>query len=74
MPTERLRIAPPPVEPVPPQHSLIQVLFPVVGGVGIFGFALVYGNSLFLYIALSKGPANLGMAKFQLSSVEQKLS
>jgi len=31
-------------------------------------------DSLFLYIALSKGPANLGMAKFQLSSVEQKLS
>ena len=31
-------------------------------------------DSLFLYIALSKGPANLGMAKFQLSSVERKLS
>ena len=31
-------------------------------------------ESLFLYVALSKGPANLGMAKFQLSSVEQKLS
>lgn len=28
---------------------------------------------LFLYLALSKGPANLGMAKFQLSSAEQKL-
>jgi hypothetical protein len=31
-------------------------------------------DSLFLYLALSKGPANLGMAKFQLSSAEQKLS
>lgn len=31
-------------------------------------------DSLFLYMALSKGPANLGMAKFQLSGVEQKLS
>ncbi len=30
-------------------------------------------DSLFLYLALSKGPANLGMAKFQLSSAEQKL-
>ena len=31
-------------------------------------------DSLFLYLALSKGPANLGMAKYQLSSAEQKLS
>lgn len=31
-------------------------------------------DSLFLYLALSKGPANLGMAKIQLSSAEQKLS
>ena len=30
-------------------------------------------DSLFLYLALSKGPANLGMAKFQLASAEQKL-
>lgn len=31
-------------------------------------------DSLFLYLALSKGVANLGMAKFQLSSAEQKLT
>ena len=31
-------------------------------------------DSLFLYLALNRGPANLGMAKFQLSSAEQKLS
>lgn len=31
-------------------------------------------GSLFLHLALGKGPANLGMAKFQLSSAEQKLS
>ena len=30
-------------------------------------------DSLFLYLALSKGVANLGMAKFQLSSAAQKL-
>jgi hypothetical protein len=30
-------------------------------------------DSLFLYLALSKGPANLGMAKYQLSGIEQKL-
>ena len=31
-------------------------------------------DSLFLYMALNKGLSNLGMAKFQLSSVERKLS
>ena len=51
MPSERLRIAPPPTQPPPPHTSIIQLLFPVVGGVGMVGFALVYGNTLFLYIA-----------------------
>lgn len=52
VPKERLRLAPPPTEPVPPHTSIIQTLFPVVGGVGILGFALVYRNSAFLYVAL----------------------
>jgi hypothetical protein len=30
-------------------------------------------DSLFLYLALNKGPANLGMAKYQLTGIEQKL-
>jgi S-DNA-T family DNA segregation ATPase FtsK/SpoIIIE len=51
VPTERLRIAAPPTQPPPPHTSIIQLMFPVVGGVGMVGFALVYGNSLFLYIA-----------------------
>ena len=51
MPSEKVRIAPPPVEPTPAQTSVIQLLFPVVGGVGLLGFAIVYRNSLFLYIA-----------------------
>jgi DNA segregation ATPase FtsK/SpoIIIE, S-DNA-T family len=51
VPSEPLRIAPPPVEPPPPHTSLIQILFPVVGGVGLVGFALVYGNSAFLIVA-----------------------
>ena len=51
VPSERLRIAPPPTQPPPPHTSLIQMLFPVVGGVGLVGFAIVYRNSLFLYIA-----------------------
>jgi hypothetical protein len=30
-------------------------------------------ESLFLYLALNKGPANLGLAKYQLSGIEQQL-
>ena len=33
------------------QTSLIQILFPVVGGVGLVGFAIVYRSSAFLFIA-----------------------
>jgi hypothetical protein len=39
VPQDRLRIAPPPTQPPPPHTSLIQVLFPVIGGVGLVGFA-----------------------------------
>ena len=51
VPSERLRIAPPPTQPPPPHTSIIQLLFPVVGGVSMIGFALVYRNTMFLYIA-----------------------
>ena len=51
VPSGRLRIAAPPTEPPPPHTSLIQILFPVVGGVGLVGFAIVYRNSAFLIIA-----------------------
>ena len=51
VPQEPMRIAAPPVEPPPAQQSIIGLLFPVVGGVGLVGFALVYGNTSFLYIA-----------------------
>ena len=51
VPSERLRIAPPPTQPPPPHTSLIQLLFPVVGGVGLVGFAIVYRNSMFLIVA-----------------------
>ena len=51
VPTERLRVAAPPTVPTPAQHSLLQVLMPLVGGVGLFGYALVSGNSAFLFIA-----------------------
>src|SRR5918999_4369654 len=51
VPQEKLRIAPPPTTPPPPHMSLIQILFPVVGGVWLVGFAFVYGNSAFLIVA-----------------------
>ena len=51
VPSDRLRIAAPPAQPQPPHTSIIQMLFPVVGGVSMVGFALVYGNTLYLYIA-----------------------
>jgi hypothetical protein len=48
VPSERLRIAPPPVQPPPAHTSIIQLLFPVVGGLGMVGYALVYRNPTFL--------------------------
>ncbi len=51
VPSDPLRIAPPPTQPAPAHTSIIQMLFPVVGGVGMVGFAIVYKNSTFLYIA-----------------------
>jgi len=48
-----VRLAAPPVEPPASHHSLIQTLFPVVGSVGLLGFALLYHNRTFLYIALA---------------------
>ena len=35
----------------PPNTGILTLLFPVVGGVGMLGFALAYGSSTFLYIA-----------------------
>src|SRR5579884_4289306 len=52
VPSEPLRLAAPPIEQPPAQVGLIGTLMPVVGGVGMLGFALVYHNSAFLVIAL----------------------
>jgi ESX secretion system protein EccC len=51
VPSEKLRIAPPPTQPAPAHTSIIQLLFPVVGGLGMVGYALVYRNPTFLYVA-----------------------
>src|SRR5690349_3403097 len=51
VPSEPMRLAAPPTEPPAPHASVIQVLFPVVGGIGMIGFGIAYGNTVFLYIA-----------------------
>jgi len=51
-PTEELRLHAPPTKPEPPSGGLMQAAFPALGSVGLVGFALVYGNPLFLYIAV----------------------
>ena len=51
VPSEKLRIAPPPTQPQPAHTSIIQLLFPVVGGLGMVGYAFVYRNPTFLYVA-----------------------
>lgn len=57
-----MRLAAPPVEPPSSQHSLIQTLFPVVGSVGLLGFALIYHNKTFLYIAAGMVVLMLGFS------------
>ena len=46
-----MRIAAPPTEQPPIHSSVVQVLMPLVGGVGLVGFAVVYKNTTFLYVA-----------------------
>ena len=51
VPSEELRIHAPPTKPEPPSGGVMQMLFPVVGSFSMLGFALVYRNKLFMYIA-----------------------
>jgi S-DNA-T family DNA segregation ATPase FtsK/SpoIIIE len=51
VPDEPMHIAAPPVEQPPAHGSVLQVLMPLVGGVGLVGFAVVYKNTTFLYVA-----------------------
>jgi hypothetical protein len=50
VPAEPLRVAAPPTEQPPIHSSVLQVLMPLVGGVGLVGFAVVYRNTTFLYV------------------------
>src|SRR4051794_31016539 len=52
VPSDPLKVAAPPTEPTPTHQGLVSALMPVVGGVGILGFAIVYGNKAFLYIGI----------------------
>src|SRR3954454_18327897 len=76
VPSEPMRIAAPPTEPPAPHASAIQVLFPVVGGVGMVGFGIAYGNTVFLYIAgvmcLLMLLFSLGMRASQKRGVRKK--
>lgn len=45
-------IAAPPTVPQESQGSMLQVFFPMVGSATMVGFAILYNNRLFLYIAL----------------------
>ncbi len=51
VPTEQVSLAPPPATIDGHHEGWVSVLFPVVGSLGLFAFALVYKNKLFLYIA-----------------------
>ena len=51
-PSEPMRIHAPPTKPEPPSGGLMYALFPAMGSFGLLGFALVYRNPLFMYLAL----------------------
>jgi len=51
VPTEPLELAGPPTVPQGTQWSWLQILLPVVGSMGMLGFALIYRNALFLAVA-----------------------
>jgi hypothetical protein len=41
---------------------VIQTLFPLIGGVGLLGFGIAFGNSVFLYIAAAMIVLMLGFS------------
>jgi S-DNA-T family DNA segregation ATPase FtsK/SpoIIIE len=48
---EPMVLSPPPTVPQPMHGTWLQLLLPVVGSLGIIGFALVYRNAVFLAVA-----------------------
>ena len=51
-PADALKIHPPPTRPDQPQGGMLQAAFPAIGGITMLGFALVYGQPIFIYLAL----------------------
>jgi S-DNA-T family DNA segregation ATPase FtsK/SpoIIIE len=51
VPVEPIEVAEPPSVPPGTQWSWLQLLLPVVGSLGMLGFALVYRNAVFLMVA-----------------------
>ena len=51
VPADQITIAPPPTLTERMGEGWMTALFPVIGSLGLFAFALVYKNTLFLYIA-----------------------
>ena len=51
VPPDEIVIAAPPASHSGQRQTLLYVLFPIIGSLGIFAFALVYRNRLFLYVA-----------------------
>ena len=51
VPREPIEVAGPPSVPTGTQWSWLQLLLPVVGSLGMLGFALVYRNAVFLMVA-----------------------
>jgi S-DNA-T family DNA segregation ATPase FtsK/SpoIIIE len=61
-PSEELRIHAPPTRPEPPTGGVMYALFPAIGSFSLLGFAFVYHNKLFLYLALGMVCITLLMA------------
>ncbi|MDP2710607.1 MAG: type VII secretion protein EccCa, partial [Solirubrobacteraceae bacterium] len=51
LPDEQITLAPPPSVAERTGEGWLTALFPVIGSLGLFAFAIVYKNTLFLYIA-----------------------
>src|SRR5262245_26252167 len=75
-PSNELHIHAPPTKPEPSTGGMMQALFPAIGSFGLLGFALVYHNPLFMYVALGMVCLSLlfafGMRWSQVRSVKKR--
>jgi S-DNA-T family DNA segregation ATPase FtsK/SpoIIIE len=75
-PSDELHIHSPPTKPEPSTGGMMQALFPAIGSFGLLGFALVYHNPLFMYVALGMVCLSLlfafGMRWSQVRAVKKR--